>query len=102
MNKITMNVTDLVKTVAENAGTTQKSVREIIDVIQAVTIEQLKQADAENSVEVKIVPGISLVSTYAEAHEAKNPATGETITVEAKKYVKAKVGGAFKNAVNEE
>lgn len=105
MEKITMNVQDLVKAVVKNVAedgvkTTQKEVRAILDAVGEITVEQLKQADPETSVEVKLFTGVSLVSEYVEPHEGRNPSTGETITIDGKKRVKSKLGRILKEAVN--
>ena len=101
MEKITMNVQELVKAVAEKTDKTQKCVREVIDGIEEVTIAQLKEANEENSVEVKLFNGLALVSEYNESHEGRNPSTGETIVIPGKNRVKAKIGQVLKVAVNE-
>ena len=101
MEKITMNVKELVKAISAETGMTQKAVNEIIVAADAVVTAQLAQANEETSVEVKILPcGVTLVSTYSEAHEAKNPQTGEVINVPGKNRVKAKLGTTIKAAVN--
>ncbi len=100
METITMSVNELVKAIAANSDKTQKEVREIVDVMKDVVIEQLKEAKENVSVTVKLLPGISVNAAYVEAHEARNPQTGETIKVDPKISVKAKVGPSFKEAVN--
>ena len=101
MEKITMNVKELTKAVAVETGMTQKAIGEIITAMDSIVGAQLAQANENTSVEVKILPsGVTLVSTYNEAHEAKNPQTGEVINVPGKNRVKAKLGTTIKAAVN--
>lgn len=100
MEKITMNVTDLVKEAAKNVDLSQKKVREVVDAIEATTKAYLAQANQGTTVEVKVFPGLSLIAEYVEPHEGRNPMTGETITVEGKNRCKAKIGSALKAAVN--
>lgn len=100
MNKITMNVQDLVKAVATDAEMTQKEVRKVIDTIEMVVKAQLAEADENNQVEVKVFPGVSLVAEYVQPHEGRNPSTGEIITVAGKNRVKAKISQTLKAAVN--
>ena len=102
MEKIVMNVKELVRATAVETGKTQKEVTAVLDGIDAVVKKQLAQATQDASVEVKVLPsGVSLVSEYVEPHEARNPMTGETIKVAGKNRVKAKLYSGIKAAVNE-
>lgn len=101
MEKITMNVKELVKAVAQETGSTQKAIGEVISAMDAVVSAQLAQAGENTKVEVKILPcGVSLVAEYVEAHEARNPQDGAVIKVPGKNRVKAKIGTTIKAAVN--
>lgn len=100
MEKITMNVQELVKATADKLGTTQKMVKEILGGLDEVIKAQLAEASEGVTVEVKVLNGLTLVSEYCESHEGRNPATGETITVPGKNRVKARIGQAMKAAVN--
>lgn len=101
MEKITMNVKELVKGISSLTGRTQKDVMAVITAMDEVVKEQLAIANEDRKVEVKLLPsGVSLVSDYVEPHEARNPMTGETVKVAGKKRVKAKIGSAIKGAVN--
>lgn len=103
MEKITMNVKELIKAAATKSegDKTQKELTEAITLIDEVVKEQLAKASADAKVEVKILPcGVSLVSEYVEAHEARNPMTGETVRVPGKNRVKAKLGSVVKDAAN--
>lgn len=100
MTKITMNVNELAKNVANETGVSQKKAREIIDTIEALTVNQLAVANEETSVEVKLFTGLSVKSTYVPAHEGRNPQTGETLTIAAKNRVSAKIGNVLKEAAN--
>ena len=102
MEKITMNVRELVKAVAAETSMTQKAVNEVVEAMDAVVTAQLAQANEDTQITVKVLPcGVSLVSEYVAPHEAKNPATGETINVPGKKRVKAKLGSSIKATINE-
>lgn len=99
--KITMNVKEFVRAVALTAGKTQKEVAELLNVMDDVVKAQLAQARPDAKVEVKILPsGLSLISEFVESHEARNPATGETVKVAGKNRVKAKLYSGIKNSVN--
>ena len=98
--KIVMSVTDLVKAVAQETDMTQKKVREIVDVIGAVAMAQLKEASSDTAVEVKLFPGVSLVSSLVAPRQARNPMTGEIFTTAEKVRVRGKIYGAFTKAIN--
>ncbi len=101
MEKTMYNVKDLVKLTAEKAGKTQKEVNYILECMDAAVKEELSVAGADKTVEVKILPsGLSLIADYVEPHQARNPATGETVSVDAKIRIKGKVYTGIKNAVN--
>ncbi len=102
MEKITMNVKELVRATAAEMGKTQKDVAATLEAIDTVVKKQLAQVTPDAMVEVKVLPsGVSLFSEYVEPHEARNPMTGETIKVAGKNRVKAKVYSGIKAAVNE-
>ena len=90
-----MNRTEFVKAVAEKAEMTQKAVKEMLEVMQEVTFEEMANCE-----EVKLFDGVTLVGVQKEARTARNPLTGETIEVDAKVAPKAKFGKAIKDALN--
>lgn len=100
MEKITMNVQELVKVTADKTGETQKKVREILSGLEDVIKAQLAEAGEGVEVEVKVFNGLTLMCEYCESHEGRNPSTGEVITVPGKNRVKARIGQALKAAVN--
>jgi len=100
MEKVVFSITDVVKEVAKDVDLSQKRVRDVIDSIEAVAKRQLCQANEEMSVEVKLIPGLTLVAEYVAPHEGRNPATGETVAVAGKNRCKAKIGTGLNAAVN--
>lgn len=101
MNKITMNIKELVRATAAKTGRTQKELTTILEAIDDVVKEQLSVVTPDTKVEVKVLPsGVSVISEYVESHEARNPKTGETIKVAGKNRVKAKLYSGIKDAVN--
>lgn len=82
-----MNKRSFVKSVAEYAGVSQKTANETINAAIAVITEALDKGDNV------ILPGFgSFVVTQQNVRNAKNPRTGETITIPARKVAKFKVG----------
>lgn len=100
MEKVTLSVTDVVKEVSKNVDLSQRKVRDVIDGMVEVAKTYLAQANQNTMIEVKILPGLTLVSEYVEPHEGRNPKTGETVAVAGKNRLKAKLGSGMKAAVN--
>lgn len=101
MENIKVNVQDLAKAVSAVVGESQKKTRTILDAVDAVVKEQLKQANENTTVEVKVMNGLTLVAEHTQPREARNPATGETFMTEPKNRVKTKLGSSLKAAANE-
>jgi len=80
--------------IAEKAGITKKAATEILDEIAAVAYKEAKKNKQFT------IPGIGkLVLDRRKARMGRNPATGETIKIAAKKVVKFRVAKACKDSV---
>lgn len=91
-----MNKVELTKSVATRIGATQKDAAVYVDAV----IGSIKDGMIEDG-KVQIVGfGTFEVKERAE-REARNPQTGETMTVKAYKVPKFKAGKALKESVNE-
>lgn len=88
-----MTRSDYVKAVAQRGDFTQKSVKAMLDVMQEVAYEVACDED------VTIFNGLTLYSTIRDAHVGRNPSTGESVSIPAKRLPKTKIGTAFKTAV---
>ncbi|MDB6131422.1 MAG: hup [Verrucomicrobiales bacterium] len=78
--------------VAEKAGITKKAAAEILDLIAALAYKNAKNTFT--------LPGIGkLVLVNRKARMGRNPATGATIKIAAKKVVKFRVAKAAKDAI---
>jgi len=78
--------------IAEKSGITKKQAAEILDVIA-----ELAYKNAKNSF---TLPGLGkLVLVNRKARQGRNPMTGETIQIPAKKVVKFRVAKAAKDAI---
>ena len=83
----------IIATLAENSGLTKK---EVISVLDAQM--QLAYVEAKNGY---TLPGIGkLVVVARKARMGRNPATGETIHIPAKKVLKFRVAKAAKDAIS--
>lgn len=102
MEKTTINVAELAKEVATESGMTQKTVKEVFAALDTVVKASLAQANEENAVEIKVLPGLVVKSFHVDETTARNPMTGEPVTVPAKNRVTAKVMPSLKTAANEE
>lgn len=77
---------------AGKAGVTKKTATEMLD-----NLATLAHKEAKNSF---TMPGVGkLVLAHRKARTARNPQTGETIKVPAKKVVKFRVAKAAKDAI---
>ncbi len=78
--------------IAEKQGIPKKTANEILD-----QLAELAYKNAKNSF---TIPGIGkLVLVNRKARKGRNPATGETIKIPAKKVVKFRVAKAAKDAI---
>lgn len=90
-----MTKTELVKVVAGKTGFTQKDVKAVMEAVQEVVFETLKDD------EIKLMDGVTLSAVYKEATTARNPMDGSVVNVPAKYAPKCKFGAAIKKVINE-
>ncbi|MCQ2228100.1 MAG: HU family DNA-binding protein [Bacteroidales bacterium] len=82
-----MNKTQLVEAVAAKANLTQKDTKAVLDAFYATVAEQAAKS------EPIVITGFGSFSVSERAaKEGRNPATGEKMTIPAKKVVKFKPG----------
>lgn len=91
-----MTYTEFVKHVAERAALPQATVKKALDNAAEAVGEQLRQGD-----EVAFANIGKFRSRVREAGQGRNPHTGETIQVPAKRVASFAVGAPLKRAVNE-
>ena len=80
-----MNKVELINAIAEKAGMTKVDARKAIDAIMDVTKDELKKDG-----KVALVGFGTLAVTKRPARQGRNPKTGKTIKIAAKKVVKFK------------
>ena len=89
-----MTQAQLVRSLAENCETNNKVARQFLDCLSSMAIAEVKKNG------VFVLPGIGrLVRQDRKARTGRNPATGETIKIPAKKVVKFRVAKAAKDAI---
>ncbi len=77
---------------ADSTGLTKKQVNLFFDELSKIAYKE-----AKNSF---VIPGLGkLVLVHRKARQGRNPATGETIQIPAKKVVKFRVAKAAKDAI---
>ncbi len=87
-----MTKSQLIEKVATKAGITKKAAGEILELIAETACKEAKNTFT--------LPGIGkLVLVQRKARIGRNPATGESINIPAKKVVKFKVAKAAKDAI---
>jgi len=86
--------TQLVRALAEHGEVNNKVARTILDGLASIAIAEVKKNG------VFVLPGIGrLVRVDRKARTGRNPATGETIKIPAKKVVKFRVAKAAKDSI---
>jgi len=84
--------TQAIAALAETEGLTKKQVKSLLDNLAALAYKEAKNGF--------ILPGLGkLVLVQRKARTGRNPATGETIKIPAKKVVKFKVSKTAKDAI---
>jgi DNA-binding protein HU-beta len=87
-----LSKSQLAATVADEAAITKKQAVQILDLIAALAYKHAKNTFT--------LPGIGkLVLVNRKARVGRNPATGESIKIPAKKVVKFRVAKAAKDAI---
>ncbi|MDF1556187.1 MAG: HU family DNA-binding protein [Deferrisomatales bacterium] len=90
----TMNKSELVSKMAENAGISQVVAEKAL----AGALEAMAEALAAGD-KISLVGFGTFSTAQREAREGRNPATGKTLTIPAKKVVKFKVGSTLADRV---
>ena len=89
-----MTQTQLVRSLAETCEVNNKTARLFLDSLASMAIAEVKKNG------VFVMPGIGrLVRVDRKARVGRNPATGESIKIPAKKVVKFRVAKAAKDAI---
>jgi DNA-binding protein HU-beta len=91
-SKKPMSKSELMATLADKTGLTKKQVGEVLNAQAEVAYKEAKNGFT--------IPGIGkLILDNRKARMGRNPATGETIKIAAKKVLKFRVAKAAKDAV---
>src|ERR1700722_15434239 len=89
-----MTQTQLVRALAEGNEVSNKTAKALLEGLASMAIAEVKKNG------VFVLPGIGrLVRVDRKARTGRNPATGETIKIPAKKVVKFRVAKAAKDAI---
>ena len=89
-----MNKTEFIARVAEHQDISKVEARQIVDKVIDEIVDVIKEHDSVYFTELGTF-GVK----FKEAHESRNPATGETVTVDAKYIPDFKFGSQIKNAL---
>jgi DNA-binding protein HU-beta len=89
-----MTQTQIIQTLADKCEITKKVAKAMMDSLAQTAVSEVKKNG------VFVLPGIGrLVRVERKARMGRNPATGETIKIAAKKVVKFRVAKAAKDAI---
>ncbi|MBQ3696191.1 MAG: HU family DNA-binding protein [Alphaproteobacteria bacterium] len=89
-----MNKTEFVEAVAKKAKVSKAAAAAVVAAMQAVVTERVKKGDT-----VQLTGFVTFTVAKRAARNGRNPATGKTIKIAARKVVKVKAGKALKDAV---
>lgn len=94
MNGKPLTKSQLSNSLAEKAGITKATARTVIDAIASIACEEVREKGEFT------IPGIGkLVISNRSARMGRNPATGEEISIPARKVLKFRVAKACKDSV---
>lgn len=88
---------DLVAQVAAQAGTDKTTAAAVLKAFEETVLASVTKGD-----KVSLTGFLSFEQVARKATTARNPRTGETVPVKAKKVPKVSVGATFKKTVNKE
>ena len=89
-----MTTTQLIRALAEANGLTNVQARGVMDTLASLAVQEVKKNG------LFVIPGIGrLVRVDRKARMGRNPATGESIKIAAKKVVKFRVAKSAKDAI---
>ena len=89
-----MNKTEFIARVAEHQDISKVEARQIVDKVIDEIVDVIKEHDSVYFTELGTF-GVK----FKEAHESRNPATGETVSVDAKYVPDFKFGSQIKNVL---
>ena len=90
-----MNKDDLIGKIASNAGLSKSDAAKSVDAVFSNIINSLKSGD-----DVRLVGFGTFIVVNRAATTGRNPRTGESIQIPAKKVPKFRAGKALKDSVN--
>lgn len=94
MAETKMTQTAIVRELAETSGISNKVAKTVLEAFSKLAIRETKKNG------VFVLPGLGrLVRVERKARLGRNPATGETIKIPAKKVVKFRIAKAVKDAI---
>ena len=95
-----MNKTEMALKLAKKTGLSQGKAAEIVDVMFSAQPRKGVIASALDAGEKVTIPGFGTFATKQRGErQGRNPATGQTITIKAKKYVHFKPGKTLRERV---
>ena len=89
-----MNKSEFIKEYARQTGETQVRAKELLEKIFTIVAENVEKSD------VRMLPFGTFKLVTKKARTGRNPQTGKSIKIKAKKVVEFKISKAFKNQFN--
>lgn len=93
-----MHLKDIVKELADRSELTQTKSREVLDNLIDIVHEELKKPETTSFTLPKLVV---FKKTFKEAHQSRNPGTGEMVQVPGRFQLRASPNDSLKKEVRE-
>lgn len=93
----TLTKSDLVSIISERTGVSKASTKTFLDETIGAITEELVKGNSIN-----LIGFLNLKVSQSAERQGRNPATGESMTIPARKTVKVSIGKVLKEAVNQE
>lgn len=90
-----MNKADLVNSISEKTGLSKSKTNEVVDAFVASVTESLKKGE-----KVTLVNFGTFNTSERDARKGRNPKTGESIEIPAKRVARFKVGSGLSKNIN--
>lgn len=91
MNQM-VNRNELIRSISKKTGYSQKDIKSVLDTLEEVVVDNIANKES-----VKLFNGVSFEGRYIDTHTARNPRTGEIVSVPGRLVPKVKITNAFKS-----
>lgn len=90
---------ELLRRISKKSGYYMKDIEGVLDAISDGVADIIKDATAEERIEVKVFDGLIMGAKMVEAYDTKNPKDGSPVHVDAHLVPYTRIGRSFKEKV---